>query len=160
MRKETSVCRGWLVAALMAVSLGATTACGGEDRLSPDAFNDRLQNIDREGSARYQRLAELAMPLRPDQRLTREVRQAMTRYAVGLMRAADGLDALDPPKAAEKHTTALIRALRARASAFEQAAQEESSTLRGLEHQTSITKAGERIDIAFEQLRSDGFLRE
>jgi hypothetical protein len=100
------------------------------------------------------------MRLKPDQPLTDEVKQAMRRYAAGLALAADQLDELNPPEAAEQHTATLIDALRTRASAFEQAARKEHSTLRELERQASITNAGEQIDHAFEQLREDGFLRE
>ena len=160
MTKRISVARVWIAIALAAAGLGPIAACGGEGRLSRDAFNDRLQSIDRRGSVRYERLAELAMSLRPAQPLTEEVRQAMRRYAAVLRRAAAQLAALDPPRGAEQPTTALMRALRARASAFGEAAQEERSTLRALERRGSITRAGEQIDSAFEQLHSEGFLSE
>lgn len=159
MIKQTWVRRRSLAIALTAASLGAMAACGDDRRLSRDAFSDHLQSIDRWGSARYERLAEQAMRLKPDQPLTDEVKRAMRQYATGLSRAADRLAELDPPEAAEQHTATLTEALRTRASAFERAARTEHSTLRELERQASITNAGEQIDHAFERLREDGFLR-
>jgi hypothetical protein len=98
------------------------------------------------------------MRLRPDQPLTAEVKRGMRQYAQGLARAADRLGELNPPEPAEKETAKLIEALRQRASGFEQAARKPRTTLRELERERSTTRAGERIDRAFEQLREDGFL--
>jgi len=143
---------------LTAAGLAALAACGGDQRMSRDAFEDRLQAIERWGSMRYRRLTEQALRLRPDQPLTDEVKQAMSRYAQGLARAADQLDDINPPQPAEKGTAMLIEALRDRASGFERAARKQRTTLRELERERSTTRAGERIDRAFEQLREDGFL--
>jgi hypothetical protein len=150
--------RRWIGIVLAAAGLATLAACGGDQRLSRDAFEDHLQSIERWGSTHYGRLAEQAMRLRPDQPLTDEVKQAMRRYARGLARAADQLDDLNPPQAAERQTALLIEALHERASGFEQAAQQQRTTLRELEREHSTTQAGERIDRAFEQLRDDGFL--
>jgi hypothetical protein len=160
MSKQTWIWRRPLAIALAAVGLAVLAACGDEERLSRHAFNDRLQTIDRQGSERYERLAELAQRLKPDQPLTREVKLAIGRYAAGLARFADRLEELNPPEAAEQDTATLVEALRERASAFQHAARQERTTLRALERQGSITEAGERIDRAFEQLREDGFLRQ
>jgi hypothetical protein len=84
----------------------------------------------------------------------------MRQYAGALARAADQLDELNPPSGAEDETATLTEALRQRADAFEQAARKPGVTLRQLERQGSSTRAGEKIDRAFEQLRDDGFLRE
>lgn len=160
MSKQTWIWRRWLAIALAAVGLAVLAACGDEERLSRDAFNDRLQSIDRQGSERYARLEELARSLKPDQPLTQEVKVGMRRYAAGLSRFADRLEELNPPEAAEQVTATLVDALRERASAFQQAARQERTTLRALERQGSVTKAGDRIDRAFEQLREDGVLRQ
>lgn len=151
--------RRWLALVLAAASIGVLAACGGEERLSREEFSDRLQSIDRRESERFERLAEQAMRLKPDQPLTDEVKQGMREFAGGLRRAADELEALNPPEEAEEATETLIEALRERAAAFEQAAREERITLQQLEEEGSITKAGEKIDRALEQLRAMGFLR-
>jgi hypothetical protein len=67
---------------------------------------------------------------------------------------------LNPPSGAEDETATLTDALRQRAESFEQAAREQRVTLRQLEQQRAGTKAGEKIDRAFEQLREHGFLRQ
>jgi hypothetical protein len=160
MSKQTWIWPRWLAIALATAGLAVLAACGDQERLSRDAFNDRLQSIGRHGSASYERLEKLALRLKPDQPLTREVKQAMRRYAAGLARFADRLEELNPPEAAEQDTATLVEALRERASAFQQAARQEQTALGALERQGSITEAGERIDRAFEQLRQDGFLRQ
>jgi mannitol-1-phosphate/altronate dehydrogenase len=152
--------RRWIPIALAAAGLAMVAGCGGEERLSRDAFNDQLQTIARQGSARYERLAQQATRLKPDQPLTEEVKHGMRQYAGALARAADQLDELNPPSGAEDETATLTEALRQRADAFEQAARKPGVTLRQLERQGSSTRAGEKIDRAFEQLRDDGFLRE
>lgn len=161
MTKETWIGmagRWWLLIVLAAASLGGLAACGGEERLSREEFSDRVQSIDRRESERFGRLVEQATRLKPDQLLPNEVKQGMRGFAAGLRRAADELDELNPPEGAEEVTETLIEALRERADGFEQAAREERITLRQLEEQRSITKAGDKIDRAFEQLRTDGFL--
>jgi exonuclease VII large subunit len=156
-RHETSIWRCWLAIALAAVALSALAACGDEERLSREAFDDRLESIDRQGSERYARLEDLARSLKPDQPLTQEVKLAMRRYAAGLSRLADRLEEITPPVSAERATATLVDALRERASAFQQAAQQERTTLSALERQGSVTNAGDGIDRAFEQLRQAGF---
>jgi mannitol-1-phosphate/altronate dehydrogenase len=146
--------------ALAAAGLVAVAGCGGEERLSRDAFSDRLQSIARQGSARYERLAQQATRLKPDQPVTEHVKRGMRQYAGALARAADQLDQLDLPSGAEDETATLTEALRQRADAFERAAREQRVTLRQLEQQRAGTKAGEKIDRAFEQLREHGFLRQ
>jgi hypothetical protein len=149
--------RRWILIVLAAAGVAVLPACGGEERLSRGAFEERLQNVERWGNTRYARLTEQAMRLRPDQPLTDEVKQGMRRYAHGLARAADRLDSLNPPRRAEQETVKLINALRKRASGFEQAARKQRTTLRELEREHSITRAGDRIDRVFEALREDGF---
>jgi hypothetical protein len=149
--------RGILIA-LAAAGLSALAACGADQRVSRHAFEDRLQGIERWGSTRYARLTEQALRLRPDQPLSDEVKQSMSRYAQGLARAADQLDDISPPQSAEKGTAMLIEALHDRARGFELAARKQRTTLRELERERFTTQAGERIDRAFEQLREDGFL--
>jgi hypothetical protein len=146
--------------ALAAAGLATVAGCGGEERLSRDAFANQLQSIDRQGSARYERLAQQATRLNPDQPLPDKVRRGMKQYARALTRAAGQLDQLNPPSGAAAETATLTEALRQRAETFEQAAREQRVTLRQLEHQRPITKAGEKIDRAFEQLRAQGFLRQ
>jgi hypothetical protein len=157
-RRSGLLGRRWIPIVLAAAGLAALAACGGDERLSREAFGDRLQSIERWGSTRYEGLARQAMRLRPDQPLTAEVKRGMRQYARGLARAADRLGELNPPEPAEKETANLIEALRQRASGFEQAARKPQTTLRELERERSTTRAGERIDLAFEQLREDGFL--
>jgi len=82
----------------------------------------------------------------------------MTEYAAGLRQAAAELEALTPPEGAEEATEALIEALRERAAAFEHAATTAGATLETLEADESATRAGEKIDQVFEQLRAEGFL--
>ena len=151
--------RRWIPIVLAAAGLAALAACGGDERLSRDAFGDRLQSIERWGSTRYEGLVRQALRLSPDQPLTAEVKRGMRQYAQGIARAADQLGELNPPEPAEKETTILIEALRQRASGFEQAARKHRTTLRELERERSTTQAGERIDRAFEQLREEGFLK-
>lgn len=163
MTKETWIGvagRRWLLIVLAAASLGGLAACGGEERLAREEFSDRLQSIDRRESEQFGRLAKQATRLKPDRPLPDEVKQGMREFAAGLRRAADELDELNPPEGAEEVTETLIEALRERADGFEQAAREERITLRQLEEQGSITKAGDKIDRAFEQLRGEGFLPE
>jgi hypothetical protein len=150
--------RSWILIVLAAACVAVLPACGGDERLSRGAFEERLQSVERWGGTRYERLSEQAMRLRPDQPLTDEVKRSMRRYAHGLARAADRLDSLNPPRPAEQETAKLIKALRERASGFEQAARKQRTTLRDLEGEDSITRAGDRIDRVFEQLREDGFL--
>ena len=157
-RRSGLMGRRWIANVLAAAGMATLAACGGDERLSRDAFRDHLQSIERWGSTRYERLARQAMRLRPDQPLTAEVKRGMRQYARGLARAADRLGELNPPEPAEKETANLIEALRQRASGFEQAARKPRTTLRELERERSTTRAGERIDRAFEQLREDGFL--
>ena len=101
MTKETwigAAGRRWLALVLAAASIGVLAACGGEERLSREEFSDRLQSIDRRESERFERLGEQAMRLKPDQPLTDEVKQGMKEFAGGLRRAADELEALNPPE--------------------------------------------------------------
>ena len=151
--------RRWLLIVLAAASLGGLAGCGGEERLSREEFSDRLQSIDRRASEQYGRLAEQATRLKPDRPIPNKVKQGMREYAAGLQRAADELDELNPPEGAEEATKTLIEALRERADGFGQAAREERITLRQLGEfrQESITKSGDKIDRAFEQLRTEGF---
>lgn len=150
----------WLSLLLATAALGAVAGCGGDERLSRQEFGDRLQSIKQRESARFERLAQRAMRLEPNQPLPDDVKQAMRDVAGGNRRAADELDELNPPEDAENATRSLIEALRERAEGFEQATREERITLRELEEKGSITQAGEKIDRAFERLRQEGFLPE
>lgn len=150
----------WLALLLAAAGLGPLAGCGGEQRLSREEFGDRLQSINQRESARFERLAQRAMRLKPDQALSGDLKQDMREVAGGNRRAAEELDELEPPEDAEEETERLVEALRERADGFEQAASQERMTLRGLEEERSITKAGEKIDGAFERLRKQGFLPE
>lgn len=145
---------------LAAAGLVALAGCGDEERLSREEFKDRLQSIDRRESERFERLAQRVMRLKPDQLLPDDVKEGMRDVAAGNRRAADELDELNPPKDAEDATGGLIEALRERADAFAQAAREQRISLRQLEEEGSTTKAGEKIDRAFERLRREGFLPE
>lgn len=151
----------WSLLFVVAVAgLGVLSACGGEERLSRQEFSDRVQSIDRRESTRFERLAERVMRLKPDDPLPDEVKQGMLEFAGGLGRAADELEALNPPEEAEEETDMLIEAIRQRADGFERAAHQERITLQELEAEGSITAAGEKIDHAFEQLRQEGFFYE
>lgn len=145
---------------LAAAGLGALAGCGGEERLSRDEFVDRLQTIVQPESARFERLAQRAMRLKTNQALPDDVKQAMRDVAGGNRRAADELDELNPPEDVEDATESLIEALRERADAFARAAREDRITLRELDADRSITRAGEKIDRAFERLRKAGFAKE
>lgn len=159
-RWTRSAGRLWLPLVLAAAGLGAVAGCGGEERLSREEFSDRLQSIKQRESARFERLAQQAMRLKPNELLPGDVKQAMRDVAGGNRRAADELDELNHPEGAEAEARALIAALRERAEGFERAAREQRITLRQLEEQGSITKAGEKIDRAFERFRREGFLPE
>ncbi len=160
MVKGTRIVRGWgwLALLLVGASLGGLAGCGGDERLSREEFADRVQSIDRRESARFARLAQQAMRLGPDEALTEEVRGGMREFAGALRVAADELEALNPPKEASEATDMLVAALRERAAGFEEAAGRERVTIRELERDGSITRAGDKVDRAFERLRTDGFL--
>lgn len=150
----------WLLLLLAVAGTAAVAGCGGEDRLSREEFENRLQSIDRRESERFGQLAQRVRRLKPDQTLPADVRQGMRDVAAGNRRAADELDELNPPEDAANATDALIEALRERARGFEQATRRKPITFRELEAEGSITKAGEKIDRAFERLRREGFLPE
>ena len=146
-----------LAIVLAAASLGAVAGCGGEERLSREAFSERLQTIDRRGGELWERLAQRAQDLKPDEPLPADVSQAMTEVIEFQEQAAAELAELNPPEEAEEEVEMLIEALRERTVAFEQAIAAGRFTQRQSEQ---ITQSGDRIDEAFEQLRKEGFLPE
>ena len=146
-----------LATVLAAASLGAVAGCGGEERLSREEFSDRLQRIGQEGGERWGRLAQRAKDVKPDQPLAADVKQLMKELVDFQRQAADELAELNPPQGAEDEVEKLIDALRERTQTFEQAIEAGRFTRRQSEQ---ITRAGDKIDEAFEQLRKDGFLPE
>jgi hypothetical protein len=146
-----------LAIVLMAAGLGGAAGCGGEERLSREEFSERLQSISQRGGERWERLAQVAADLEPDQALPADVKQPMTDLVEFQQQAAAELAELDPPEEAEEEVEMLIEALRDRTVAFEQAIAAGHFKQRQSEQ---ITQSGEKIDEAFEQLRKEGFLPE
>ena len=146
-----------LAIVLMAAGLGGAAGCGGEERLSREEFSERLQSIGQRGGELWERLAQVAADMEPDQALPADVKQPMTDLVEFQRQAAAELAELNPPEEAEEEVEILIEALRDRTEVFEQALEAGSFTQRQSEQ---ITEAGEKIDVAFEQLRKEGFLPE
>jgi len=146
-----------LAIVLMAAGLGGATGCGGEERLSREEFGERLQSIDQRGGERWGRLAQVAADLEPDQALPADVKQPMKDLVEFQRQAVAELAELNPPEEGEEEVEMLIEALRDRTEVFEQALEAGRFTQRQSEQ---ITQAGEKIDVAFEQLRKEGFLPE
>ena len=146
-----------LATVLAAASLGAVAGCGGEERLSREEFSDRLQSMSQEGGERWGRLAQRAKDVKPDQPLAADVKQLMKELVDFQRQAADELAELNPPQGAEDEVEKLIDALRERTQTFEQAIEAGRFNER---QSVQITRAGDKIDEAFEQLRNDGYLAE
>ena len=146
-----------LATVLAAASLGAVAGCGGEERLSREEFSDRLQSMSQEGGERWGRLAQRAKDVKPNQPLAADVKQLMKELVDFQRQAADELAELNPPQGAEDEVEKLIDALRERTQTFEQAIEAGRFTRR---QSDQITRAGDKIDEAFEQLRKEGFLPE
>jgi hypothetical protein len=146
-----------LAIVLTAASLGAVAGCGGEERLSREAFSERLQTIDRRGGELWERLAQRAQDLKPDEPLPADVSQAMTEVIEFQEQAAAELDGPNPPEDAEEPVEMLIEALRDRTEAFQHAIEAGRFTP---QDSAQVTQSGEKIDEAFEQLREEGFLPE
>lgn len=139
---------------LAAASLAAVAGCGGEQR-SRDGFSDRLQSIDEQGGARWERLAQQAEHVKPDQPLPDDVVQALTDLVGFQEQAAAELEGVNPPEGAEESVELLIAALRVRTEIFEQVVEAGLFTQQDFDQ---VSQAGEEIDQAFEQLRERGFL--
>jgi hypothetical protein len=146
-----------LATVLAAASLGAVAGCGGEEPLSREEFSDRLQSMSQEGGERWGRLAQRAKDVKPDQPLAADVKQLMKELVDFQRQATDELAELNPPQGAEDEVEKLIDALRERTQTFEQAIEAGRFTRR---QSDQITRAGDKIDEAFEQLRKDGYLPE
>jgi hypothetical protein len=146
-----------LAIVLMAAGLGGAAGCGGEERLSREEFNERLQSIGQRGGELWERLAEVAADLEPDQALPADVKQPMTDLVEFQRQAAAELAELTPPEEAEEEVELLIEALRDRTEVFEQVIEVGRFTRQDV---AQVTQSGEKIDEAFEQLRKEGFLPE
>lgn len=140
---------------LAAAGLGVVPACGGGERLSREEFGDQLLSIDQRGSELWGRLAERARSLKPDQSLPADVRPPMREMVEFQRLAADELEELTPPEGANEEVEKLIEALRERTRTFERATDAGRFTHQDFDQ---ITQSGEKIDAAFEQLRTEGFL--
>lgn len=146
-----------LATVLAAASLGAVAGCGGEERLSGDAFSDRLQRIDERGGELWGRLAQRAQDLKPDEPLPADVKQALTELVGFQEQAAADLESLTPPEDAKEPVELLIEALRERTETLAQVIEAGRFTEQDSER---VTRSGDRIDEAFEQLRTEGFLTQ
>ena len=135
--------------------LGGVAACSGEERLSRDAFSDRLQSIGERGGELWERLARRADDLEPGEPLRADVEQALTELVDFQNQAAAELEGLDPPEDAEEPVEMLIEALHERTGTFEQVIEAGRFTQQSFER---LTQLGEKIDQAFEELRAEGFL--
>lgn len=140
---------------VLAAGLAVLAGCGGQERLSREAFSDRLQSIDRRGSERWGRLAERAGDLKPGQPLPADVEQPMRSLVEFQRQAVRELEELNPPEDAEEEVETLIEALRERTETFEQVLVARRFTPRQFDR---VTRSGDLIDVAFEQLRKEGFL--
>jgi hypothetical protein len=140
---------------VLAALLGGPTACGSEEKASTDGFSDRLQSIGERGGEQWGRLAQEADDLEVGDGLPTEVRQALTELVTFQKQAESELAALTPPEGAEDAVELLIEALRERTEILEQVLEQGRFTAQTDE---STTRAGEKIDRAFEELRSEGFL--
>jgi mannitol-1-phosphate/altronate dehydrogenase len=140
---------------LAAASLGVVAGCGGEERLSREEFSDRLQSIDQRGSERWGRVAQRANDLKPDQPISADLKQPMRELVEFQRQAADELEELNPPEDAKEEVEKLIDALRERTEIFDHAIAVGRFTPPEFDQ---ITKAGDKIDEAFQQLRDNGFL--
>jgi hypothetical protein len=140
---------------LAVASLAVLAGCGGEQRVSREEFSDRLQSIDRRGSERWGRLAERAGELKPGQPLPADVMQPMKELIECQRQAAGELEELNPPREAEDEVEKLIEALRERTETFEHVIVAGRFTRQQFDQ---ITRSGDKIDVAFEQLRKEGFL--
>jgi hypothetical protein len=144
-----------LAVLLLAASFGGAAGCGGEERLSLEEFGERLQSIEQRGGERWGRLARVAADVEPDQPLPADVKQPMRELVEFQRQALAELAELNPPEEGEEEVEMLIEALRERTVPFEQAIAAGRFTQRQSEQ---ITQAGDKIDEAFEQLRTEGFL--
>ena len=145
----------FFAAALAATSLGAVAGCGGDKRLSREEFSDRLQSIDQRGEERWGRLAQRAQNLKPDQPLGADVARLMSAVVEFQRQAVGELEELNPPEGAEEEVKKLIGALRERTKTLERVIGAGRFTPR---EGDQVTQSGEKIDEAFEQLRTEGFL--
>lgn len=146
-----------LATVLAAAGLGTMAGCGGDERVSREEFRDRLESISQEGGERWERLARRAERLQPGQALPTGVEQALLELNEFQRRTADELAGLEPPEGTEAEVEKLIKALRMRTRAFEQAVDAGRFTERQF---VRITRAGELIDDAVDQLREEGYLPE
>ena len=144
-----------LASLVLAAVLGGPTACGSGEKASTDAFSDRLQSIGERGSEQWGRLAQEADDLEAGDPVPTKVRQALTELLTFQKQAESELAALTPPEGAEEAVELLIEALAERTETLEQVLEQRRFTAQTAER---ITQAGEKIDRAFEELRSKGFL--
>ena len=144
-----------LASLVLGALLGGPTACGSGEKASTDGFSDRLQSIGERGGEQWGRLAQEADDLEAGDPLPTDVRQALTELVTFQKQAASELAALTPPDGAEEAVELLIAALRERTETFEQVLEQGRFTAQSSER---TTLAGEKIDRAFEELRSEGFL--
>jgi len=144
-----------LAIVLAAAGLTVLSGCGGGDRLSQEEFRDRMQSIAQRGGELWGRLAERAGDLKPGQPLPADVRQPMREMVEFQRSTAEELEGLNVPQGADEEIQDFVDALRERTRLFEQAAEAGRFTQSDSEQ---ITQAGEKIDAAFQQLRTEGFL--
>jgi hypothetical protein len=144
-----------LTAVVAAAMLSGVAACGGEDQLSRQEFSDRIQSIGEQGGELWARLAEQAQDLEPGEQLPAGIKQALTELVEFQKQAAAELEGMKAPEEAEAPLEMLTAALRERTETFEQVIAAGRFTKQDSER---VTQAGEAIDEAFEQLRSEGFL--
>ena len=140
---------------LAAASLGVVAGCGGDERLSREEFSDRLQSIDQRGSERWGRVAQRANDLKPDQPISADVKQPMRELGEFQRQAAGELEGINPPEDAKEEVEKLIDALRERTEIFDHVIAVGRFTP---PEGDQITKSGDKIDEAFQQLRDKGFL--
>jgi hypothetical protein len=144
-----------LATVVAAAVLGGVAVCGGEERLSREEFSDRLQRIDERGGDLWGRLAQRAEDLELDEPLSADLKQALTELVEFQKQATAELEGLNPPEDADRPAEMLIEALRERTETFEQVIVAGHFTEQEFER---ITRSGTKIDRAFEQLRTEGFL--
>jgi hypothetical protein len=144
-----------LATVVAAAILGGVTACGGQERLSREEVSDRLQSIGERGGELWGRLAQRAEDLKPDEPVPADVEQALRELVEFQEQAADELERMNPPEDAEEPVEVLTVALRERTEIFERVI--EAGRFSPQDSQR-VTRSGDEIDQAFEQLRAEGFL--
>ena len=149
-----------LTSIVFAVLGGCSAVVAPSGPNSEKDFTSQLQSIVQSAGAQYGELADAAQALDPSEPVPQDFKVRMRELAASDRRAADKIEKLTPPRAAQEPTMALVAALRARADAFEEAAGEMDVSLRDLEETSSLVTYERALDEALRRLQDAGFLLE